>query len=50
MIVAKLRTEPAALIGLAVSVLSCFQAGVSLADAVPLAVGIVIRFFVTPAV
>lgn len=43
------RREPAALIGLAVSILSLFQGGTHWTDAVPATVGLAIRFFVTPA-
>jgi len=49
-IIPSVRSEPAAYIGLLVSVLSLFQGGASWTDAVPAAVGLVIRFFVTPAV
>lgn len=45
----KVRDEPAATIGVAVAVLEVFRDGADPADAIPAAVGFLIRFFVTPA-
>ncbi len=45
----RVKKEPALLIGIAVTAASCFQAGMSVRDFVPLAAAAVIRQFVSPA-
>jgi hypothetical protein len=48
-VLARIRREPAAFIGLVASVLMLFSGDVSIVDAVPAAAGLVTRFFVSPA-